>query len=306
MKSIKIGGKIPAPAIALGCMRIGGLETKHLHDLIGTAMENGAHFFDHADIYGGGECERVFGKAVKEMGIPRDKMLVQTKCGIRNGFFDFSKEHIITSAEKALERLGMEYADFFLLHRPDTLMEPEEVAEAFTQLHKAGKVRHFGVSNHNPAQILLLNKYLPDELKIIINQLQFSPTNTGMVNSGLNVNMENPPAVDRDGAVLEFCRISDITIQAWSPFQYGFFEGVFLGSEKYPKLNAEINTLAEKYNVTQEAVVIAWILRHPANIQAIPGTTNVARLKGICGAYSVEMTRPEWYAVYRAAGNVLP
>ncbi|MCL2500958.1 MAG: aldo/keto reductase [Defluviitaleaceae bacterium] len=306
MKTIKIGGTIHAPAIALGCMRIGGLETKQLHDLIGTAMENGAHFFDHADIYGGGECERVFGKAVKEMGIPRDKMVVQTKCGIRQGFFDFSKGHIISSAEKALERLGMEYTDFFLLHRPDTLMEPEEVAEAFTQLHKAGKVRHFGVSNHNPAQILLLNKYLPDGLKIIINQLQFSPTNTGMVNSGLNVNMENPPAIDRDGSVLEFCRLHDITIQAWSPFQYGFFEGVFLGSEKYVKLNKEIDTLAEKYGVTPEAIVIAWILRHPANMQAIPGTTNAVRLRGICGAYSVQMTRPEWYAVYRAAGNVLP
>jgi predicted oxidoreductase len=147
---------------------------------------------------------------------------------------------------------------------------------------------------------------LPEELRIVINQLQFSPTNTGMVNSGLNVNMENPPAIDRDGAVLEFCRHMGITIQAWSPFQYGFFEGVFLGSDKYPELNAELSALAEKYGVTPEAVVIAWILRHPADMQAIPGTTNVARLKGICDAYKVEMTRPEWYAVYCAAGNVLP
>jgi predicted oxidoreductase len=306
MRTIKIGNKVDAPAISLGCMRISGLPPTELNSLIGTAMENGAHFFDHADIYGGGECERVFAKAVKELKIPRDKMLIQTKCGIRNGYFDFSKEHIVTSAEKALERLDMDYVDFFLLHRPDTLMEPEEVAEAFTALHKAGKVRHFGVSNHNLAQILLLNKFLPEELRIVINQLQFSPTNTGMVNSGFNVNMENPPAIDRDGAVLEFCRHMEITIQAWSPFQYGFFEGVFLGSDKYPKLNKEIDALAEKYGVTPEAVVIAWILRHPAKMQAIPGTTNAKRLKGICGAYSFEMTRPEWYAVYRAAGNVLP
>jgi predicted oxidoreductase len=306
MKTVVIGNQVKAPAISLGCMRINGLEPKVLNELIATAMENGAYFFDHADIYGGGKCEQVFAKAVKDLKIPRDKMLIQTKCGIRNGFFDFSKEHIVTSAENALKRLETDYVDFFLLHRPDTLMEPEEVAEAFTTLHKAGKVRYFGVSNHNPAQILLLNKYLPDELKIVVNQLQFSPTNTGMVNSGLNVNMENPPAIDRDGAVLEFCRISGITIQAWSPFQYGFFEGVFLGSDKYPKLNAEIDTLAEKYNVTPEAVVVAWILRHPAKMQAIPGTTNVTRLKGICGAYSFELTRPEWYAVYRAAGNVLP
>jgi predicted oxidoreductase len=305
MKTVTIN-QLPAPAISLGCMRISGLAPAELDRLIQTAMENGAHFFDHADIYGGGECERVFGKAVKDAKIPRDKMLIQTKCGIRNGFFDFSKEHIVTSLEKSLERLDMEYVDFFLLHRPDTLMEPEEVAEAFAVLHKAGKVRHFGVSNHNPAQIRLLNKYLPDELKIVINQLQFSPTNTGMVNSGLNVNMENPPAVDRDGSVLEYCRLHDITIQAWSPFQYGFFEGVFLGSDKYPALNAEIDKLAGQYGVTPEAVVVAWILRHPAKMQAIPGTTNADRLKGICGAYNVKMTRQEWYAVYRAAGNVLP
>jgi len=306
MKTINLGNKLPAPAIALGCMRITDLDKPSLNNLLQTAIEGGVNFFDHADIYSGGECERVFGQAVRELKIPRDKIQVQTKCGIRHGFYDFSKEHILASLDNSLKNLGMDYVDAYLLHRPDTLMEPEEVAEAFAALHKAGKVRHFGVSNHNPGQIKLLNKYLNPEQRIIINQLQLSPTNTGMIDAGFNVNMENPPSIDHDGSVLEFCRLEDISIQAWSPFLYGFFEGVFLGSDKYPELNAEINKLAEEKGVTPEAIVIAWILRHPAKIQAIPGTTNAQRLKGICAAAKVELSRPEWYAIYRAAGNELP
>jgi len=306
MKTITIGKKKDIPAIAPGCMRIGGMAEADLHRWLGVAMERGAHFFDHADIYGGGNSEAVFGAAVKALNIPREKMLVQTKCGIRQGFFDFSKEYIIESCEKSLTRLGMDYVDYFLLHRPDTLVEPEEVAEAFAALHKAGKVRAFGVSNHNPGQMALLNKYLTGDLAIVINQLQLSPTNTGMFDAGFNVNMENPPAINRDGSVLEYCRLHDITIQTWSPFLYGFFEGVFLGSDKFPELNKQIDELAAQYNVSAEAIVIAWILRHPAGMQAIPGTTNADRLTGICDAYNVTLTRPEWYAIYRAAGNVLP
>jgi len=305
MKTVKIGGKLTASAIALGCMRISNMQGPEICRLIQTAMDGGINFFDHADIYGGGEAERVFGKAIKDANIARDKVLVQTKCGIRKGFFDFSKDHIIDSLENSLKRLDMDYVDIFLLHRPDTLMEPEEVAEAFAILHKAGKARYFGVSNHNPGQIKLLNKFLGD-MSVAVNQLQFSPTNTGMIDAGLNVNMQNPPSVDHDGGILEFCRFNDITIQAWSPFQYGFFEGVFLGSDKYPKLNTEINSLAAQKSVTPEAIVIAWILRHPAKIQAIPGSTNIERIKGILKAYECELTRQEWYAVYRSAGNVLP
>jgi len=305
MKTVKIGGKLTTSAIALGCMRISGMPGPEINKLIQTAMDGGIDFFDHADIYGGGEAERVFGKAVKETGIARDKIIVQTKCGIRQGFFDFSKKHIVTSLENSLKRLDMDYVDIYLLHRPDTLMEPEEVAEAFTALHKSGKVRYFGVSNHNSGQIRLLNKYLGGT-PIVVNQLQYSPTNTGMVDAGLNVNMKNAPSVDRDGSILEFCRLEDITIQAWSPFQYGFFEGVFLGNDKYPELNKEINNLAAQKGVTPEAIVIAWILRHPAKMQAIPGSTNIERIKGICKANTFELTRQEWYAIYCAAGNVLP
>jgi len=305
MKTVKIGGKLEASTISLGCMRISGMADKDLQTLIKTAIEGGINFFDHADIYGGGKSEEVFGKAIKAMGVKREEILIQSKCGIRNGFFDFSKEYIVESAEKALVRLGMDYMEVFLLHRPDTLMEPEEVAEAFETLKKAGKVRHFGVSNHNPAQIRLLNKYL-GENNIIVNQLQFSPAVTGMIDNGLNVNMTNTPSFDHDGSVLEFCRLENITIQAWSPFQYGFFEGVFLGHEKYADLNSVINKLAGEKSVTPEAIVVAWILRHPAKMQVIPGSTNVERIKGMCKAYDFELTRQEWYEVYTSAGNVLP
>ena len=305
MKTIKIGG-LQAPAIALGCMRISKMANEDLVALIKTAMDNGVNFFDHADIYGGGESETVFARAAKSADIPRDKMLLQTKCGIKKGLFDFSKEHIIASLDASLKRLGTDYADVFLLHRPDTLVEPEEVAEAFAKIHKAGKARYFGVSNHNSGQIRLLNKYLGSDQKVVANQLQFSPAHTVMLDSGFNVNMTNTASIDRDGSILDYCRLEDITVQAWSPFLFGQFEGVFLGHEKYKELNAAIENMAAEKNVTPEAIVIAWILRHPAGIQAIPGTTNAERLKGMCKAGSFEMSREEWYKIYLSAGNELP
>jgi len=307
MTSIKIGKKLEASAVSMGCMRISAMERADVAKLVKTAVDGGINFFDHADIYGGGASESVFATAVKDLAIPRDKILIQTKCGInkKDGTFDFSKGHIIASLENSLKRLETDYIDVFLLHRPDTLMEPEEVAEAFETLHKAGKARCFGVSNHNSGQIRLLNKYLGDN-KLVANQLQFSPTHTGMIDVGLNVNMTNPPSADHDGSILEFCRLEDITIQAWSPFMYGFFDGVFLGSDKFPELNKAIDEIAEEKNVTAEAVVVAWILRHPAKMQVIPGTTNAERLEGICKGCGFEMSRAEWYKIYKAAGNKLP
>jgi len=306
MKRVMIGGKLEASAIAMGCMRISGLEKLALAKLLSTAIDGGIDFFDHADIYGGGGSEEVFAQALSDANISRDKVLLQTKCGIKKGLFDFSKEHILESMDKSLARLKTDYVDVFLLHRPDTLMEPEEVAEAFATIHKAGKARYFGVSNHNAGQIRLLNKYLGDGQKIVANQLQFSPAHTGMIDNGLNVNMTNQATIDRDGSILEYCRLEDITIQAWSPFLYGQFEGVFLGSDKYPELNKAINELAAEKKVSPEAIVVAWILRHPARIQAIPGTTNAERMKGICEACSFEMSREEWYKIYCSAGNLLP
>lgn len=305
MKKINIAnGAINASVISLGCMRINSLSKGEAVTLINTALEEGIDFFDHADIYGGGKSEELFADAVGMKPGIREKFIIQTKCGIRNGYFDFSKEHVLNSVDGSLKRLKTDYIDVLLLHRPDTLMEPEEVAEAFSILNRSGKVRHFGVSNQNPMQIELLSKYL--EQKILFNQLQLSITNTGMIDSGLNVNMQIDRSVDRDGSILEYCRLKGITIQAWSPFQYGFFEGVFLDNDKFSELNSKINEIADMKGVTNSAIAIAWILRHPAGIQPIVGTTNAKRLKDICKAAQVDMTRQEWYEIYRAAGNKLP
>lgn len=305
MKTIKLGmSTLEVPVIAVGCMRINSLDKAGAERFVQTALEEGANFFDHADIYGGGSCEEIFADAIHMNPEIREKIILQSKCGIRQGSFDFSKEHILSSVDGILKRLNTEYLDVLLLHRPDALVEPEEVAEAFDQLHTAGKVRHFGVSNQNPMQIQLLQKYVKQP--IVANQLQLSITNTTMISAGINVNMENEAAVNRDGSVLDFCRLNDITIQPWSPFQYGFFEGVFLGNEKFPELNQKIDEIAAKYGVTNTTIAIAWLLRHPAQMQPVIGTMNIDRLKDCIQAGEIRLTREEWYEIYRAAGNILP
>ncbi|MGC8704969.1 MAG: aldo/keto reductase [Athalassotoga sp.] len=305
MRTIEIAnGEIRSSEIALGCMRIADMSVKDVSKLINAALEEGINFFDHADIYGGGKSEELFGTALKEMKGVREKIFIQTKCGIRDGYYDFSRDHILEAVDGSLKRLKTDYIDVLLLHRPDALVEPEEVAEAFSILHASGKIRNFGVSNHNPMQIELLSQYLNQ--RIIVNQLQFSITNTGMIDAGLNVNMQIDKSVDRDGSVLDYCRLNGITIQAWSPFQYGFFDGVFLDNPKFKTLNDEMDKVAKKYDVPKSAIPIAWILRHPAKIQPIVGTTNPKHLKEICQASNVNLTRKEWYDLYKAAGNKLP
>jgi predicted oxidoreductase len=302
---MKLGSStLDVPVVAVGCMRINSLDSKDAEHFVRSAMEAGANFFDHADIYGTGTCEEIFADAVQMNPQVRENLILQSKCGIRKGMFDFSKEHILNSVDGILQRLRTEYLDVLLLHRPDALVEPEEVAEAFDQLEREGKVRHFGVSNQNPNQIALLKKYVKQPL--VANQLQMSITNTTMIDSGINVNMENDAAVNRDGSILDYCRLHDITIQPWSPFQYGFFEGVFLGNEKFPELNAKIDEIAAKYDVSNTTIAIAWLLRHPAHMQPVTGTMNIGRLLDCVKASEIHLTRPEWYEIYRAAGNVLP
>ncbi|WP_024613832.1 aldo/keto reductase [Clostridium sp. Ade.TY] len=306
MKYINIGkSNIKGSEIALGCMRISELSKDDAEILIKTSLDEGINFFDHADIYSKGESEKIFADAINMNDDLREKIILQTKCGIIPGeMYDFSKEHILKSVDGSLKRLKTDYIDTFLLHRPDILVDPEEVCEAFNILYESGKVKKFGVSNHTPFQIELLNKYLDN--KIIINQLQFGIMHTGMLDSGINMNMKNDASINRDGGVLDYCRLNEITIQAWSPYQYGFFEGVFLNNDKFLDLNEKINEIAKKYNVTNTAIATAWILRHPAKIQTIVGTTNKNRLKNICKASSIKLTRKEWYEIYLAAGNKLP
>jgi len=311
MKYQKIGNLI-CSRVVMGCMHLKELEKPAARELIDSAIENGINFFDHADIYGDGYCEQLFADAIEMTDDKRETMILQSKCGIvkrkttpKSHYFDFSRTHIIESVKGSLKRLKTDYLDILLLHRPDTLMEPEEIAEAFDYLHSRGMVRYFGVSNQNPSQIELIKRYVKHPL--LFNQLQFSMAHTPMIDSGITVNMGLDQSVMREGGILEYSRLNDMTIQAWSPFQKGYFDGVFLGDmENYPELNEMINDLADKYGVTNTGIAIAWILRHPANMQVIPGTTKPGRLKDCCAGADIKLTNDEWYYLYQKAGNIIP
>lgn len=301
---LQIAAGIEAAPVALGCMRMTSLSENEAEKVIGTALDAGYTLFDHADIYGGGASETIFGRVLKKNPGWREQMIIQDKCGICRGYYDASSEHIIEAAEGSLKRLGVEQLDLLLLHRPDALMEPEEVAGAFYALHKAGKVRAFGVSNMNAAQISLLQSGMA--LKLSVNQMQFGLAHSGLVDEGIHVNTMNGQAIDRTGSLLDYCRLNKITIQAWSPLQYGMFEGPFLTSEKYAGLNELIAQMAEQYGVSAEAIALAWILRHSAGMQAIIGSMNPDRIRSAGRAAEIRLTRKEWYDLYLAAGNPLP
>lgn len=306
MKKVKLGNtNLSVPAIAVGCMRLNSLEVKEAAKHIQNAVDKAANFFDHADIYGGGQCEEIFAKALAMTDIKREDIYVQSKCGIVPGvMFDFSKEHIINSVEGSLKRLNMEYLDVLLLHRPDALVEPEEVAEAFDELETSGKVRHFGVSNMKPMQIELLKKYVKQPL--VANQLQVSAAHASMISNGIEVNMMTSGAVDRDGSVLDYCRLKDMTIQAWSPFQYGMIQGAFFTNNDFGALNSKLAELGEKYEASPTTMAVAWLLRHPANMQVLAGTMKESRFDEICRACDIEVSKQDWYQIYMSAGNMLP
>ena len=304
MKQILGSSDLSVSRIGLGCMRMGALDSSDAARVLETALEKGINFFDHADIYGGGQSEVRFAQAVKELGLDREKLVIQSKCGIRKGFFDFSKEHILDSVDGILSRMDIDYLDLLALHRPDALMEAEEVAEAFRALKESGKVRHFGVSNQNRYQMELLQSYLDEPL--MVNQLQLSPAHTPMIDAGFHVNMKDDPATMRDGGILEYCQLKSVTPQAWSPFLINLQEGIFANHPAYEELNQTIQHYADDYGVAAEAIVVAWILRHPAKIQTIVGSMNPDRLTKIAQAFDVQLTREQWYHIYRSTGNVLP
>lgn len=305
MKYIDIlNSDLKVSQIALGCMRIAGKTPEQLEELLSKAMDLGINFFDHADIYGGGKSEEVFGEVLKRHPDWREKMVIQTKCGICKGYYDFSKKHIIESVNKSLERLQTDYVDVLLLHRPDALMDPKEVAEAFDELYENKKVKYFGVSNMTPYQIELIQKYTKH--KLLFNQVQFNVVNAGMIDSGINANMTNPQSVDHDGGILDYCRIHDITIQPWSILQASWEKGTFLDHPDYQKLNDLLATLGEKYKVNKSTLSLAWILRHPASMQPIAGTTSPDHLEELCQAVDIELSREDWYALYLSVDRPLP
>ncbi|MCK4024768.1 aldo/keto reductase [Streptococcus iners] len=290
--------------IGLGCMRMASLSEKETAQVLKTVLEQGINFFDHADIYGQGESEIRFAQGAKLAGLKREDMILQSKCGIRKGYFDFSKDYILESVDGILKRLDTDYLDVLALHRPDALMEAEEVAEAFYLLKKAGKVHHFGVSNQNIYQMELLQSYLDQPLAV--NQLQLSPAHTPLIDAGLHVNMKDDAATMRDGGLIDYCQLKKITIQAWSPFLIDLQRGIFANHPDYALLNQTIGEIAERYHVSHETIVVAWILRHPAKIQTIVGSMNSDRLTKIAQASQITLTRQEWYEIYRSAGNILP
>ena len=308
MKMINtVNGPRNISSIILGCMRMPALSVQKASDMIRTAVEEGINFFDHATCYGDGEAEIRFGDALPQSGLKREDIYIQSKCGLHfdRKEFDWSREDILSSVDASLRRLKTDYLDVLLLHRPDLLFEPEEVAEAFDQLAQNGKVRHFGVSNVTPGQLELLRKYVKQPL--VFNQLQFSLDQTQLIDGGLYLNnLTTDRSISRDNGILDYCRLHEITIQAWSPLQFGMFKGCFVDHPDFPELNRVLGELGEKYSVPKTAVAIAWILRHPAHMQAIAGTMNPEHLRDICAASEVNLTHQEWYQLYLASGKFLP
>jgi len=301
---------LQVPNVVLGLMRIAELDDDAIRKLVGTARDVGIDFFDHADVYGPSlhECERRFAEAVRLSPAERQNVTLQTKAGIvpSGPYFDFSYEHLVASAEGSLRALQTDYLDILLLHRPDALVEPDEVARAFDDLETAGKVRAFGVSNQTPRQIDLLKKSVKQPL--VANQVQLSITHAPIIAQGVASNMaglDQSLTIDGGGTV-DYCRLHDITLQAWSPFQAGFFTGVFLGSADYPELNQVIDRLAAKYDVTPVAIATAWITRHPAGMQVVLGTTKPERVAAAASGSDLPLERAEWYELFRAAGYRVP
>ena len=308
MKKINVvNGPQNASAIILGCMRMPALSVNDAEKMIQTAMSLGVNFFDNATCYTAGEAEARFGDAFAQSGIPREDVIIQSKCGLNfeRSEFDWTKENILSSVDDSLRRMRTDYLDVLLLHRPDLIFDPEEVAEAFDILEKNGKVRWFGVSNVPTLQMALLRRYVRQPL--VFNQLQFSLEQSQLIDQALYLNNKTTDlSLDRDNGTLDYCRLHDITVQAWSPLQYGFFKGCFVDDPQFPELNKALGEIAEKYGVPKTAVAIAWILRHPARMQAVAGTMNPEHLKDVCQACKVDLTHHEWYQLYLASGKYLP
>lgn len=317
MKKVKIGGTAwEASNVALGIMRMGTLPVPQAVQALQAAHEAGINFIDSADIYGSdpqlgrGSSEIHFGQAFKQSGLSRDDFYIQSKGGLfaaadgKITSYDSSKKHLLESVDGILQRMGIDYLDSFLIHRPDPLMDPGEIAAAFDELQAAGKVRHFGVSNFNPQQVAFLQDAL--DQKLLVNQVQFSIAHTGMIDFGVHTNMTDSRSINHDGGIIEYSRRKKMTLQTWSPFQYGMFEGTFIDNDNYGKLNALLAKLADKYHVTKNAIAVAWILRHPAHMQVLIGTMNPDHILASAAGSDVALTRQEWYDIYFAAGNDLP
>ncbi|MCO6528450.1 MAG: aldo/keto reductase [Lactobacillus sp.] len=313
MKQIKIGNtEFSSSAIALGIMRMNKLNIDSAVKTLETAHDVGINYIDSADVYGHGKSETVFGNALKNSSLKREDFYIQSKTGIyedptldyKTTRYDFSKQYIINAVDSILKRMNIDYLDSLLLHRPDALMDPAEVGAAFDELQQDGKVRHFGVSNFNPRQVDLLQAGISQ--KLLINQLQFSIMHTGPIDFNIHTNMTDNRSIDHDRGIFDYSRLHQMTIQAWSPFQYGQIEGNFIGNPKFPQVNDTLEKLAKLKGCSKNAIAAAWILRYPANIQVIIGTMTPEHIIDSAKGADIELSAQEWYDLYLAAGNDLP
>ncbi|HZJ89962.1 MAG TPA: aldo/keto reductase [Bacilli bacterium] len=291
--------------IGLGLMRLKDKTPEEAKRIIKTALDVGINFFDHADIYGDGVSEQKFSAAIKALETRREDLIIQSKVGIRRDIgYDFSYAHIIESVDGILKRLDTSYLDILLLHRPDMLYEPPEIARAFKELHASGKVRYFGVSNMHQFQLSYLQKEVG--FPLLVNQLQFSLGHLPLVSSGIFANHGSPQSNHHALGLLDYMREHKILMQAWSPFLFGNFAGVYIDHPEFKELNTLLDEFSTKYGVTKEAISIAFILRHPAGIQPIIGTMNTERIKAVAKAVNITLSREDWYALFKAAGNHVP
>jgi len=312
MKTFQMPGTdLTVPQVVLGTMRINTLDDDAIRTLFNTALDAGVNFFDQAAFYGSQphDCESRWGQAMKLTPSQRDGITLQTKAGIVHSSqgtrFDFSYDELTTSVDASLKALNTDHIDILLLHRPDALVEPEEVARAFDELEAAGKVRYFGVSNHTPAQIELLKKFVKQPL--VANQIQISLTHCPSIAQGVAANMSwTDQAVSRDFGMVDYARLHDMTLQAWSPFQNPDWSGTFIDNPNQPGLNAVLARMAKQYGTTPTGIATAWLTRHPAHLQVVAGTMNPERLKEIVQGSSVPLTKADWYELFEAAGHIIP
>lgn len=311
---------IQASQLVLGCMRMGGdwdksspITDEHYQEgqaAVEAALEIGINMFDHADIYTAGKAETAFGHVLKHNPDLREKIIIQSKCGIRFAegnnphLFDFSESHILQSVDDILERLGIEYLDILLLHRPDALMDPEEVARAIQKLKASGKVNHFGVSNMNHGQIKLLQAYSGEPF--IVNQLEMSLLKIGFIETGIHVNQDAAKNNIFPEGTLEYCRLENIQLQSWGPLARGLFSGASLDgqSESVVQTAKLVQKMADEKGTTPESIVLAWLMTHPAGIQPVIGTINPSRIQACRDAATLRLTREEWYTLYISSRGV--
>jgi predicted oxidoreductase len=303
--------------LAYGCMQIGGtwddapltsIDRARARNVVERALAHGINFFDHADIYCRGKSEIVFADALRELGVKRESIILQSKCGIRfadtpaSGAptrFDFSYTHIMDAVQGSLQRLQTEYLDILLLHRPDALVEPAEVARAFDELQQRGMVRHFGVSNHTWAQIELLKKFVRQPL--VVNQVEINLLHADLLDDGLFFNTAPRPYTGI-GGTLDYCRAHDMLIQAWAPVAGGALTNPAPNVDARTRATAAlIADIAHARNTTREAIALAWLLKHPAPIQPILGTTKPERVTDSCRTDEITLTREEWYLLLQTA-----